>query len=76
MPTDLRGGQFEQLTEDHSLADALVRAGTISKDEVANHKFKNVLYLYLGSKDARGVAKKFAYSTSCRATGSCLRPTA
>ncbi|WP_406696858.1 protein phosphatase 2C domain-containing protein [Singulisphaera sp. Ch08] len=50
----LRGGQFEQLTEDHSLADALGRAGTITKEEVANHKFKNVLYLYLGSKDARG----------------------
>jgi len=50
----LRGGQFEQLTEDHSLADALSRAGTITKEEVANHKFKNVLYLYLGSKDARG----------------------
>ncbi|SIO65495.1 Serine/threonine protein phosphatase PrpC [Singulisphaera sp. GP187] len=50
----LRSGQFEQLTEDHSLADALSRAGTITKEEVANHKFKNVLYLYLGSKDARG----------------------
>lgn len=50
----LRGGQFDQLTEDHSLADALSRAGTITKEEVANHKFKNVLYLYLGSKDARG----------------------
>lgn len=49
----LRAGQFEQLTEDHSLADALSRAGTITKEEVANHKFKNVLYLYLGSKDAR-----------------------
>ncbi len=29
-------------------------AGTISTDEVPNHKFKHVLYLYLGSKDARG----------------------
>jgi PPM family protein phosphatase len=49
----LRGGQLEQLTVDHSLADALANAGTISKEEVAHHKFKNVLYLYLGSKDAR-----------------------
>lgn len=50
----LRRGQLEQMTEDHSLADALVKAGTITKDELTNHKFKNVLYLYLGSKDARG----------------------
>lgn len=50
----LRDGRLEQLTKDHSLADALLDAGTITPDEVANHKFKNVLYLYLGSKDARG----------------------
>lgn len=49
-----RGGQLEQLTQDHSLADALLSAGTITKDELPNHKFKNILYLYLGSKDARG----------------------
>ncbi len=50
----LREGRLEQLTKDHSLADALLDAGTITPDELANHKFKNVLYLYLGSKDARG----------------------
>ncbi len=50
----LRDGRLDQLTEDHSLADALVKAGTITPDELHNHKFKNVLYLYLGSKDARG----------------------
>ena len=50
----LRDGKLEQLTKDHSLADALLDAGTITADELANHKFKNVLYLYLGSKDARG----------------------
>ncbi len=50
----LREGRLEQLTKDHSLADALLDAGTITADELANHKFKNVLYLYLGSKDARG----------------------
>ena len=50
----LRDGVLEQLTKDHSLADALLDAGTISKEELANHKFKNILYLYLGSKDARG----------------------
>jgi protein phosphatase len=50
----LRDGRLEQLTKDHSLADALLDAGTITADELATHKFKNVLYLYLGSKDARG----------------------
>lgn len=50
----LREGTLEQLTKDHSLADALVEAGTITKEELPNHKFKNILYLYLGSKDARG----------------------
>lgn len=45
---------MERLTKDHSLADALLEAGTISAEELPNHKFKNVLYLYLGSKDARG----------------------
>ena len=31
----------------------LGEAGTIRPEEVENHKFKHVLYLYLGSKDAR-----------------------
>jgi protein phosphatase len=48
----LRDNRLEQLTTDHSLADALGAAGTITKEEVPNHKFKNILYLYLGSKDA------------------------
>ena len=50
----LRAGRLDRLTKDHSLADALLEAGTITNEELPNHKFKNVLYLYLGSKDARG----------------------
>jgi protein phosphatase len=50
----MRDGRLEQLTKDHSLADALLDAGTITPEELPTHKFKNVLYLYLGSKDARG----------------------
>jgi len=49
----LRGGRLEQLTRDHSLANALEEAGTIPAEEVENHKFKHVLYLYLGCPDAR-----------------------
>ena len=48
----LRAGELEQLTKDHSLADALLEAGTITKEDLPHHKFKNILYLYLGSKDA------------------------
>lgn len=49
----LRGGVIEQLTKDHSLAKALEEAGTIRPEEVATHKFSHVLYLYLGSRDAK-----------------------
>jgi protein phosphatase len=47
----LRHGQLEQLTEDHSLTQALLRAGTISPEEAATHRYKNVLYRYLGTKE-------------------------
>lgn len=47
----LRDGEMSQLTEDHSLTQALVKAGTISPSEAANHRYKNVLYRYLGTKD-------------------------
>ena len=39
----LRDGKLEQLTKDHSLADALLDAGTITAEELPTHKFKNVL---------------------------------
>jgi serine/threonine protein phosphatase PrpC len=55
----LRDRMLEQLTKDHSLADALVEAGTITREELPTHKFKNVLYLYLGSKDARSGPEDF-----------------
>ena len=47
----LRGGEFKQLTTDHSLTRALVEAGTISEEEAATHRYRNVLYRYLGSKE-------------------------
>ena len=47
----LREDNLEQVTEDHSLTQALVNAGTISPDEAATHRYKNVLYRYLGTKD-------------------------
>ncbi len=47
----LRDGEFEQLTTDHSLTQALVDAGTIDEKEAETHRYKNVLYRYLGTKD-------------------------
>ncbi|MFO0848692.1 MAG: protein phosphatase 2C domain-containing protein [Gemmataceae bacterium] len=47
----LRGGKIKQLTVDHSLAQALVEAKTISASEAKEHRFKNVLWKYLGSKE-------------------------
>lgn len=47
----LRDGSLEQLTTDHTLTQALLDAGTISEEEAANHRYRNVLYRYLGTKE-------------------------
>ncbi len=47
----LRDGELTQLTTDHSLTQALVDAGTITPEEALSHRYKNVLYRYLGTKD-------------------------
>lgn len=47
----VRDGAIQQLTVDHSLAQALVEAKTISAAEAKEHRFKNVLWKYLGSKE-------------------------
>lgn len=47
----IRRGKIEQLTVDHSLAQALVEAKTISAEEARGHRFKNVLWKYLGTKE-------------------------
>jgi serine/threonine protein phosphatase PrpC len=47
----LRGGKLEQLTTDHSLTQALLDAGTLTPEEAANHRYRNVLYRYLGCKE-------------------------
>lgn len=47
----IRGNDIEQLTVDHSLAQALVENKTISAAEAREHRFRNVLWKYLGSKE-------------------------
>ena len=47
----IRNKRIQQLTVDHSLAQALVEAKTISPAEAKDHRFRNVLWKYLGSKE-------------------------
>ena len=47
----LSNGTFEKLTKDHSLTQALIDAGTITPDEARTHRFKNVLWRYIGTKE-------------------------
>ncbi|HTU16928.1 MAG TPA: protein phosphatase 2C domain-containing protein [Gemmataceae bacterium] len=47
----IRGKKIEQLTIDHSIAQALVEAKTISAAEARTHRYRNVLWKYLGSPE-------------------------
>jgi PPM family protein phosphatase len=47
----IRDGRIEQLTIDHSLAQALVENKTISPEEAKGHRFRNYLWKYLGCKE-------------------------
>jgi protein phosphatase len=47
----IRDNTIEQLTVDHSLAQALVEAKTISPAEAKEHRYKNVLWKYLGTRE-------------------------
>lgn len=47
----LRNRRFEKLTQDHSLTQALLDAGTITAEEAVRHRYRNVLYRYLGTKE-------------------------
>ena len=41
---------FQQLTEDHSLVNELVRTGQISKEDAEHHPRKNVILRALGTE--------------------------
>jgi serine/threonine protein phosphatase PrpC len=47
----IRKEKIEQLTVDHSLAQALVENKTISAAEAREHRFRNVLWKYLGTRE-------------------------
>jgi len=46
----LRGEQLQVLTRDHSFAQAMADAGTISREEAAAHRMRNVLLRFLGGE--------------------------
>ena len=71
----VRDGAISQLTTDHSLAQALVEAKTISAAEAKEHRFKNVLWKYLGSKEV-GDGPESRSSRSSPTTASCSARTA
>jgi serine/threonine protein phosphatase PrpC len=47
----IRNKKIEQLTTDHSIAQALVEAKTISAAEAKTHRYRNVLWKFLGSPE-------------------------
>ena len=47
----VRNKKIEQLTTDHSIAQALVEAKTISAAEAKTHRYRNVLWKFLGSPE-------------------------
>jgi serine/threonine protein phosphatase PrpC len=44
----VRGNRVEQLTVDHTVADALARNGTLTSDQARSSPWRNVLYRFLG----------------------------
>jgi serine/threonine protein phosphatase PrpC len=48
----LRGGTLERLTEDHSLVEEQVRAGTLSRVEAAVSPIRNIITRAVGSESA------------------------
>ena len=45
----LRGGEFQQLTEDHSYVETLVRRGELTAEQARVHPMKNVLLQAVGA---------------------------
>ncbi len=46
----VRDGQMDQLTVDHTLAEELVRAGRVTRDQLTTFRFRNVLSRALGER--------------------------
>ena len=46
----LRGGELEQITQDHSLVEELVRAGLITREQARTHSRRNIITRALGTE--------------------------
>lgn len=53
----IRGNRVDQLTLDHTVADALARNGTITADQAKQSPWKNVLYRFLGCVEMTDAAE-------------------
>jgi protein phosphatase len=49
----LRGGQFRQLTHDHTYTDEMVRHGFLTPEEAVGHRFRHVLVNAVGGDKVR-----------------------
>ena len=47
----VRGDEVEQLTLDHTVADALARNGTLTADQAKKSPYRNILYRFLGCRE-------------------------
>ena len=64
----LRDGRLEQLTKDHSLADALLDAGTITAEELPTTNSRTCCIFTWAARMPAAVPKKSASSTFAPAT--------
>lgn len=46
----LRGGELDQITQDHSLVEELVRAGLITREQARTHSRRNIITRALGTQ--------------------------
>ena len=47
----VRNGEYHQLTSDHSLVNALLKAGQITEEEAAHHPQRNIITQSIGQKE-------------------------
>ena len=47
----LRDGEFQQMTDDHSLVEELVRKGMLTAEQAENHPMRNVILRAVGTED-------------------------
>lgn len=57
----IRNFEVRQLTEDHSVAQALVSTGALSPEEARSSPYQHVLHKYLGCADLQGASDIYAF---------------